>query len=133
MTFKSFVPFSLTLAMVAAFVLGFTGCASLNAPSEESQLSAAGFRTQTPSTPKQLALYNSLPAFHVERHVAKGHVFYVYADKKNEVVYFGDEKAYQRYRQLGVQESIADDQLLAAEMNEESAMDWGAWGPIGFY
>ena len=47
-------------------------------------------------------------------------------------VYFGDQAAYGRYRQVMVQRRIVNDQLLAAQMNQESAWDWGPWGPMGW-
>jgi hypothetical protein len=40
----------------------------------------------------------------------------------------GNEEAYQRYQQLAVQKTIADDQRMAAQMNEDVAMNWGLWG-----
>lgn len=124
------LPFFLVLATA---ILGFTGCASLEAPNTESLLSAAGFKTKTPTTPKQIAFYNNLSVFELQRHVVKGHVIYTYADKKNSVIYFGDEKAYQRYKQLALKQEIAEDQLSAAEMDEEASMDWGGWGPWGTF
>jgi hypothetical protein len=121
------------LLVLAAAVLGFTGCASLEAPNTESLLSAAGFKTKTPSTPKQMAFYSNLSTFELERHVIKGQVVYTYADKKNQVIYFGDEAAYQRYRQLSLKQEIAEEQVAAAEMNEDSALDWDGWGPWGTF
>ncbi|MDB6110150.1 MAG: hypothetical protein JWR69_1900, partial [Pedosphaera sp.] len=39
----------------------------------------------------------------------------------------------QRYKQLGQQQKIADEQLQAAEMNQDAAMNWGYWGPGGMW
>jgi hypothetical protein len=129
---KSRKLFPLSLLLIAA-VLGFTGCASLEAPNTESLLTAAGFKTKTPSTPRQTAFYNNLPDFKLQRSTIKGQVVYTYADKKNVVVYFGGEKAYQRYKQLALKQEIAEDQLSAAEMNEDASMDWDGWGPWGSF
>lgn len=119
--------------VLAAAILGFTGCASLEAPNTESLLSAAGFKTRTPSTPRQTAFYNALASFKLQRHTIKGHVVYTYADKKHTLVYFGGEKSYQRYKQLALKQEVAEDQLSAAEMNEDAAMDWDGWGPWGTF
>jgi hypothetical protein len=125
---RKLLPVAVLVAAAAALL---TGCASWGSTSTESMLSAAGFHTQTPSTPKQWKLYNNMAAFQVERYVVKGKPLYAYADKTNQVIYLGGEDAYQRYKQLGFQKKIADDQLAAAELNEEASMDWSTWGPMG--
>jgi len=45
----------------------FNGCASWDASSQESLLSAAGFKTRTPSTPKQEAMFARMAPYTVER------------------------------------------------------------------
>jgi hypothetical protein len=119
----------LVMIMVTA-AAGLVGCASMEASNKESLLIAAGFRTRTPSTPAQVALYDRMTPYKVERRVIKGKVLYAFADKKNRVVYIGGEKEYQRYKQLGLQQSIAQNELEAAQINEEASMgwDWGPWG-----
>jgi hypothetical protein len=52
----------------------FEGCASLGASNAESLLSAACFRTRTPSTPKQRALYNQFTPYKLERRTKNGKV-----------------------------------------------------------
>src|SRR5437764_14287421 len=89
----------LTLLVTTA-VLGFLGCASERAHSKESLLSAAGFRSITPSTPQQQSVYASMPAYKVQRHDFNGRVTYAFADKKAGVLYVGGENEYQRYKQL---------------------------------
>ncbi|MDB6111104.1 MAG: hypothetical protein JWR69_2854, partial [Pedosphaera sp.] len=103
---------SLLLALTVA-ALGWSGCASTKQRNTESLLSAAGFRTLTPSTPQQQASYAALPPFKVQRHEANGRVVYAYADKKAGLLYVGGENEYQRYKQLGQQQKIADEQLQA--------------------
>lgn len=120
-------------SLLALGTLALAGCASWNAANDESLLSAAGFQTKTPSTAKQQAFYNALPPFSVEREVIKGKPVYVYADKKNGIVYFGGEAEYQRYKALGLKQSIAEENLMAADMEQQDEMDWGVWGPIGFW
>jgi len=69
------------LLLVVAFA-GFEGCASMDASNKESLLSAAGFRTRTPSTPKQQALYSQLAPYKLERRTKNGKILYTYADKQ---------------------------------------------------
>jgi hypothetical protein len=125
----------LILAFLAVFG-GFAGCASLGAGNSESLLSAAGFRTRAPSTKQQIAMYNALPPNRLERRQRNGKVLYTYADKQKGVVYIGGEAEYQRYKQLGAQQSIAESQLQAAEINQETVLDWqlgwgSGWDPWG--
>lgn len=118
------------LLAVACSLLSLAGCASMNASNQESLLSAAGFRSRTPGTPKQLELYAAIPPYKVQRATVNGRVFYVYKDEKQGLAYIGGEREYQRYQQLAIQQSIAREYYVAAEMNNASAWGWyGAWGP----
>ena len=114
-------------AVTALFV---TGCAEVGSGNTTSLLTAAGFRARTPQTPTQQQIYASLPPYHVERATVKGHVFYVYKDEKAGVAYVGREQEYQRYHELAVQQQIAQNYYMAAEMDRAAAFGWyGAWGP----
>jgi hypothetical protein len=58
----------------------------------------------------------------------------LYKDEKAGVAYVGHEPEYQRYKQLAIQQRIAQDYYMAAEMNSMYANRWyGAWGPRGMY
>jgi hypothetical protein len=108
----------------------FNGCASWDASSQESLLSAAGFKTRTPSTPKQEAMFARMAPYTVERRERHGKILYAYADKKQHLVYIGGEAEYQRYKALGVKQSIAENQLQAAQINEDATLyDQTYWGP----
>jgi hypothetical protein len=64
----------------------------------------------------------------------KGRAFYVYKDEKAGVAYVGHEAEYQRYQQLCIQQQIAQNYYMAAEMNSFYARGWyGAWGPRAFW
>lgn len=124
----------LTSIVVALFAVGtalfgLAGCASVEKANTESLLSAAGFRVRTPETPKQKQIYASLTADKLQRATVNGKVFYVFKDEKNGTAYVGREAEYQRYKQLAIEQRIAQDNYMAAEMNREAAMGWyGAWG-----
>ena len=123
---SNIVLFIATLAGTIVLV----GCASMTSSNTESLLSAAGFRVRTPQTPKQQQIYAALPPYQVERASVKGHVFYVYKDEKAGVAYVGREQEYQRYQQLAIQQQIAQNQIMAAEMEQQAALDW--YGGFGF-
>ena len=116
------------VAAVAALFMA--GCAEVGSGNTTSLLTAAGFRAHTPQTPRQQQIYAALPPYKVERATFKGHVFYVYKDEKAGVAYIGREPEYQRYHELAVQQQIAQNYYMAAEMDRAAAYGWyGAWGP----
>jgi len=115
---------------VAAVTLFVAGCAEMGSGNTTSLLSAAGFHAVTPQTPKQQQLYAALTPYTVQHATAKGRSFYVYKDEKAGVAYVGHQAEYQRYQQLCVQQQIAQNYYMAAEMNRAAAFGWyGAWGP----
>jgi hypothetical protein len=119
---------------VAAATLFVAGCAEMGSGNTTSLLTAAGFRARTPQTPKQQQIYAALPPYKVEHATVKGRAFYVYKDEKAGLAYVGHEQEYQRYRQLAVQQQIAQDYYMAAEMDRAAAWQWyGAWGPRGMW
>ena len=120
--------------VAAAIALFVAGCAEMGSGNTTSLLSAAGFRARTPQTPKQQQLYASLPPYTVEHATVNGRAFYVYKDEKAGVAYVGHEADYQRYQQLCIQQQIAQNYYMAAEMNSFYARGWyGAWGPRAFW
>jgi len=65
----------------------------------------------------------------VERATVKDKVFYVYKDEKAGVAYVGHEPEYQRYKQLAVQQQIAQEQYMAAELDRQAALNfYGGFG-----
>lgn len=117
------------IATLAGTIL-LAGCASMTSSNTESLLSAAGFRVRTPETPKQQQIYTALLPYKVHRASVNGNVFYVYKDEKAGVAYVGREAEYQRYQQLAIQQQIAQDQYMAAEMDRAAALTW--YGGFGF-
>ena len=119
---------------VAVATLVVAGCAGVGSGNTTSLLSAAGFRVRTPQTPKQQQIYAALPPYQVHRATVNGKTFYVYKDEKAGVAYVGREQEYQRYHQLAVQQQIAQNYYMAAEMDRAAAFGWyGAWGPRAFW
>ena len=120
----------ITLFLLAAATMFIAACAEMASSNTKSLLSAAGFHVRTPQTPLQKEVYAQLTPYHVERATVPGKgVFYVYKDEEAGVAYVGREQEYQRYCQLAVQQRVAQDQYMAAEMNRMYAHRWyGAWG-----
>lgn len=121
------------LLILVAASLALSGCAGMEAHQKESLLSAAGFRARMPSTPKQQAIFNSMTPYKMQRRMVHGRMIYAYADPRHSVVYVGTQLEYDAYKALAAQQNIAEEQEMAAAMNQETAMDWGMWGPMGIW
>src|SRR5580693_188327 len=104
----------LSLFLTIAAVAGLPGCAGTQVQKKESLLIAAGFHTRTPSTQEQRAMYDQMTPYKLERNTPKGKALYTYADKQKGIVYIGGDKAYQRYKQLRMQQSNAEKELEAS-------------------
>jgi hypothetical protein len=113
----------LRLFLIFAVLAGFSGCAGTQVQNKESILSAAGFQTRIPTTQAQWALYNRMTPDKLERNTFKGRALYTYVDKQKGLVYIGGDKAYQRYRQLALQQSAAQNEIEAAYNNQLSQED----------
>jgi len=126
-----------TLAL--ALALALTGCAAIEkqeaqqqASQTEQLLSAAGFQMKLADTPQKLAHLQALTPLKLAPHPRDGKIYFIYADAQFcQCLYAGDQAAYQRYQRLAVAKNIANEQRLAAQMNEDAAMNWGMWGPWG--
>jgi hypothetical protein len=113
----------LRLFLIFAVLAGFSGCAGTQVQNKESMLSAAGFQTRIPTTQVQWALYKRMTPYKLERNTLKDKALYTYVDKQKGVVYVGGDKAYQRYRQLALQQSVAQSEIEAAYNNQLSQED----------
>ena len=123
------------LFLLMGLSLTLTACAALQnqeAMDTERLLSAAGFRIRLADTPEKLDHLKSLTQRKLVQHERNGRVYYIYADAQHcKCLYAGNEEAYQRYQKLALDKQIAEDRRMAAEMNEDAAMNWGLWGPWG--
>jgi hypothetical protein len=120
--------------VVAAAVSFFAGCAEMESNNTKSLLSAAGFHVLTPQTAQQKEVYAVLPAYKVERATVKRKTFYVFKDEQAGVAYVGHEAEYQRYKNLCIQQRVAQDYYMAAAMDRHYAGRWsGAWGSRGMW
>ena len=120
----------MTVLFGGIIAVTLVNCASQEAKSTEQLLAAADFQVRYADTPQKLAKLETLTQRKLVAHRSDGGVRYVYADAAGcKCVYAGDEQAYQQYQKMAVQEKVADQQEMAAEMNQDAAMDWGAWGP----
>ena len=120
--------------IVAAVLLTFVaGCATNNAASEN-LLAAAGFQQRTADTPRKQELLTSLPRNQLTLITWQGRKYYVQPDSTNaNIAWVGSPAEFQTYQQLRLARQLSNENLMAAQMNQNAMMSWGgAWGP-GFY
>lgn len=127
------------LAVLACALLVY-GCAAV-LKHKENLASAAGFKPITPRTAHQEQLLATLPVASVTRVTWNHKMYYVLPDAKHGVAYIGGQKEYRQYCLLLFQEEQTQENLDAANMNENAARawGWGSWGgwnnpaPTGFW
>ena len=116
-----------------ALVALAVGCTSMQTQtqSKENLLIAAGFKVIVPRTAAQKQKLQALPAGKVTMVQKSGKTYYVFPDAANNQAYVGDPTQYQAYKQLRLANKLANENLEAAEMNQDASMDWGGWGGWG--
>jgi hypothetical protein len=124
-----------SVMMIGATVLLalMAGCATTNTSIQDkaSLLVAAGFKTITPKTPAQQQKLQQLQIGQVAMIQKNGRTYYIVANPPQNVVYVGGPHEYQAYEQLRAQRQLAQENLQTAEMYQDAAMQWGAWGGWG--
>jgi len=119
------------VVITTALVSGCTYFRKQEADQVESTLAAAGFQMKPADSPKREASLAQFPVRKLQMRARNGVVRYFYADPDFcKCLYVGTPEQYARYQQLAIQQQIAQEQIDAAEMNEDAAMDWGMWGPF---
>jgi hypothetical protein len=116
------------LLIAGVFLVLATGCKTTG--EKENMLSAAGFKAIPADTPERQAHLKQLPNDKITPVQREGVVYYTFPDRKNNILYVGQEEQYQRYQNLRMQKQMADEQLAAAQMYNSAPWGyWGAWGP----
>src|SRR5690348_994116 len=116
------------------------GCAALlvscastgnTAQNKESMLVASGFKVITPKTAAQKQKLQNLPPDRVTMIRKSKKKYFIFPDPAHNQAYVGGPKEYQEYQQLRVANNIAQENVETAEMYQDAAMQWGAWGGWG--
>src|SRR5260370_28403458 len=120
-------------SLIGAFALLAlaVGCTSTQTHNKENLLIAAGFKVIVPKTAAQQQKLQALPADKVTLVQKDGKIYYVFTDAANNQAYVGGPEQYQAYKQLRLANKLANENLEAAEMNQDASMDWCTWGGWG--
>jgi hypothetical protein len=115
---------SLSIVGIVALLALAVGCTTTS--KRENLLSAAGFKMVPAATPEQKAHLQTLPPDKVTMVQREGKTYFVFPDRKQQVLYVGQQAQYDEYQKLRLQNQLAEEQMNAAELNSEPA--WGVWG-----
>jgi hypothetical protein len=130
-----FKPFRIMSAIALLAIAA--GCATTSSTTQTTDmLTAAGFKLMTADTPKKQEVLNTLPKDQLSVVTWKGKTFYVQPAAASNQAYVGTPKEYQTYQQLRLAKQMSNDNLMAAQMNQDAMMRWNTWGPGmygGFY
>ena len=123
------VSFIIAVMSLSALTAGCTTTSSTQ--NKESMLVASGFKVITPKTPAQQQKLKQLAPGHVAMINRQGRTYYIFPDAAHNQAYVGGPKEYQAYQQMRAANNIANENLETAEMYQDAAMSWGAWGGWG--
>lgn len=117
-----------TMLMTVFFIIFAIGCSTTT--QKEHMLTAAGFKMVPADTPSRQAHLHSLAADKITPVQRSGTMYYTFPDPKHNVLYVGRQPEYQQYQKMRLQKQMANEQLEAAQINQED--EWNAWGPWGW-
>lgn len=122
-----------TLWAALAASLALSACATMGeTESREQMMAAAQFQRRQADTPAKLAKLQALPQRNFVVKVRNKQNLYLFADAAGcNCLYVGTETAYQNYRQMRLAKQLADEQMAAAVIQQQTEMDWDMWGPWG--
>jgi hypothetical protein len=96
----------------------------------EETLAGVGFEAHYATTSKTFAAIKSLPQHTLGLNRYQNQYRYVYADAELcGCVFIGNRIAYQRYREMLMQQGNFDLQIEATELTDPLPSDWTDWGP----
>jgi hypothetical protein len=126
------VRLSFNIISVMSLLALTVGCATTGSTqNKESMLVASGFKVITPKTTAQQQKLQQLPPGKMAVVNRNGRTYYIFPDAAHNQAYVGGPQEYQAYQQLRAANNIANENLETAEMYQDAAMQWGAWGGWG--
>jgi hypothetical protein len=90
---------SLPLVALLLLTLVLPACVT-HLQKKENYLKEAGFRTVKPTTPEQIAHFQSLRKNHITHETRNGSTLFMLADENKNVLLVGGESEFQRYQEI---------------------------------
>jgi hypothetical protein len=123
--------FLLSAASLLGLIL-LSACQSTppDVAAHEDKLAAAGFVMRIADTPERRAMLSRLPIDQFVIRQSGNTIHYVYADPLVcGCLYVGTEQAFAQYQQNQRLANLTNQEQMIAQMYEDPAWSWGAWGP----
>jgi hypothetical protein len=115
-------------AIIGIFLVGCATAPSGSTGNSQADLLAqAGFKAHPANSPEKMDYIKTLPPKKVVLNQYNDKPLYlVCVDPDSKQCYLGDEAAYERYKQLAIQQSISEDQLKVQE-HRWDPQAWQMW------
>lgn len=101
----------------------------------ERLLAASGFHVLPANSPTRQKALEAMTAYKIERKLKGDEVYYSYACPDQSIAYIGNQADYSKYRELELQQEIANQNTASSENTVLAAQewnDWRVWGPSAF-
>jgi hypothetical protein len=114
------------------------GCAAIekaDRDNTERLLAASGFRVLPTNSPARQKALETMVPYKIERKLKGDEVYYSYACPDQNIAYIGNQADYSKYRELELQQEIANQNTASSENTVLAAQewnDWRVWGPSAF-
>lgn len=126
--------FCLMLVIAAGACSLFQESPVAKAKAIEPMLSAAGFNMLPADNDQKIGAIKSLPPLKMRYDTKDGQLRYWFADPDYcNCVYVGNEAAYQRYQSIRIQTRNAQTAEMAAELNQDAAVEAMSMPPFFWY
>ena len=125
---------ALTALLLLIFASSCASTSASNPTSKQNLAIAAGFKMMTPSTPDQRALLTSLPPNKVSSITYHGKPYFVLPDVANNRAWVGGPQEYNAYRVNRADQSLAAEDLNAAQWDDTVSQmgTWDGWAGASF-
>lgn len=119
----------LPLSILLLSLLLLQACAT-HLQQKENFLREAGFRTVKPTTPEQIAHFQSLRKGHITHETRNGQTLFMLADENNKTLLVGTEAQFQRYQEI-LYSRVVDSDTAGAKFTQGLEKVWNTgWGSV---
>jgi hypothetical protein len=119
---------SIVVLMLPVPIIACASTTTLQPADVEKLLLASGFTKAVADTPEKLDQLKKLPQRKLAPHEDGAKVFYIYADVENcRCAYAGDQKAYEKYKQLAERKQLSEEDRQYVERNRQRRTDSDDW------
>ncbi len=123
------------ILLIAVLMCGCAAIEKADRDNTERLLAASGFRVLPTNSPARQKALETMAPYKIERKLKGDDVYYSYACPDQNIAYIGNQADYSKYRELELQQEIANQNTASSENTVLAAQewnDWRVWGPSAF-